>query len=54
MSKLSGVIRCHPDASVGEALVYVSDEKAFTEAKAKAALAATKELRFIKMEAQRS
>ena len=50
LSKLDGVIRVHPNGLNGKALVFVKDKKVFTEAAAKAALAATKELRLRKFE----
>jgi hypothetical protein len=50
LQKLAGVIRVHPNGLNGKALVYVKDKKVFTEAAAKEALAATKELRLRKFE----
>lgn len=50
LSKLDGVIRVHPNGLSGKALVFVKDKKVFTEAVAKEALAATKELRLRKFE----
>ena len=47
---MEGVIRVHPNGLNGKALVYVSDKKLFTEAKAKEAFKATKDLRVRKME----
>jgi hypothetical protein len=54
LSKLEGVIRVHPNGLNGKALVFVKDKKAFTEAAATAALAATKELRLRKFETAKS
>ena len=50
LSKLDGVIRVHPNGLNGKCLVLVKDKKAFTEAMARAALAATKELRLRRFE----
>jgi hypothetical protein len=50
LSKLEGVIRCHPNGLNGKALVFVKDKKAFSEEGAKKALEATKELRLRKFE----
>lgn len=50
LSKLDGVIRVHPNGLNGKAMVFVKDKKAFTEAAAKTALAATEKLRLRKFE----
>ncbi len=50
LSKLDGVIRVHPNGLNGKALVFVKDKKAFTEAAAKTAQAATEKLRLRKFE----
>jgi hypothetical protein len=48
LSKLEGVIRCHPVGK--EAFLYVADEKLVGEQQVKAALAKTKDLRLEKVE----
>jgi hypothetical protein len=45
LSKLEGVIRCHPIGK--EAFLYVADEKLVGEPQVKAALAKTKDLRLV-------
>ena len=50
LSKIDGVIRAHPFGLNGTVLVYVSNEKGFTEDKVKEALKTTKDLSLRKME----